>query len=195
MEGKVETGFVYLPWKFRRKNIKDSKNILIDIDSKASICPGYSKCNFAMVVNIMVVVFILQVDICSAQMKGLFPAINDLSSFTNVRTTSSCGLNKKPMTYCISSVSDESMKSCTQRTCLFNCCPTCGIASPSSLNLDNAPKSNGVYISSQRHPYSKSIASNSYNFLTGYISSPSTVSSSSNFTFTVWIKQEKLNDG
>ena len=173
-----------VPWKYRRKLHGRSRT---RNDGGKSITTGK--------ILLFVTFFSLHFDPALGQLNGLFPAIKDLSSFTNVRTSSTCGLNDNLMAYCISNVEESSIESCKQRTCLFNCCPTCGTKSPSYITFDNNVKSSGVFVSSERHPYNKVLGSNSWNFLNNGFILSSIKSDSSNFTFTTWIKQEKSNDG
>lgn len=160
--------FYDTPWKFRRKNIKSYFLTLL-------------------------ILLILSNE--SYQLNGLFPKIEDLSSFTSVKTSSTCGLENKLMTYCVSSVLNSSLTSCTQRSCLYSCCRTCGSTTPSFIDLSkDAFKSNNVFISANRHPDSKQF-SDSFSFQdNGYLRYGS-VSASSNFSFTAWINQENGNTG
>ena len=182
-----------LPWKFRRKHHLQKKDRQ-ERGVRNSAMPLNKYTNNIFFIIILIGIFYVKPT--QGQLKGLFPAIKDLSSFTkNIKTSSTCGLNDNLMTYCISEVDKKSIESCTQRACLFNCCPTCGTQSPSYIVFDDKQKSNGVYVSSERHPYNKVLGSNSLNFQTnGYIMSQ-TKSESSNFTFALWIKQEKSNNG
>ena len=182
-----------LPWKFRRKHHLskvdmqggEGRNSVINFNKYAN--------NIFFIITFIGIFYIKPTQ---GQLKGLFPGIRDFSSFTkNIKTSSTCGLNDKLMTYCISTVEETSIQSCTQRTCLFNCCPTCGTKSPSYIVFDNKPKSNGVYVSSERHPYNKVLGSNSMNFQTNGFIQSQTKLESSNFTFTAWIKQENSNNG
>ena len=156
--------------------------------SKRFECFRFSWCFF-----VLLILFSSLSDTVHAN--GLFPRIEDLSSFTNVKTSSSCGLNNKQMTYCISSLSNNSIKTCTQRTCLLNCCQDCGTFSPSHIKLDNAQRSSGVFISADKHPFVKKLDSNSLNFQTNGFIIYSPAPAVSNFTFAVWMKQSKQNYG
>ena len=184
MDGYNEFTHKIVPWKFRRKHhLQEGTKINTANKSIKKIF---------LVISLVIILYIKPTH---GQIKGLFPAIKDLSSFTDVKASSTCGLNDSLMTYCISNVEDSSIQSCTQRTCLFNCCPTCGTKSPSYIIFDNKQKSNGVFVSSERHPYNKVLGSNSWNFQSNGFIQSSIKSESSNFSFTSWIKQEKSNDG
>lgn len=144
---------------------------------------------------VLLFIYFLTLPIPSSQLGGLFPKIEDLSSFTSVKTSSTCGLQNTLMSYCISLVSHDSISACTQRSCLFSCCQDCGTISPPYINLfKDALKSNGVYISANRHPGSDQF-SNSLNFQKNGYLIYSSVSASSNFSFAAWINQEGSNNG
>ena len=180
-----------IPWKFRRK---DSSKRGKKKSCVTCFCFGLPQ-TFDMNFYMVFVIFIHFFGVTNGQLKGLFPAIKDLSSFTDIKTSSTCGLNNNQMTYCISTVEDSSTTSCTQRTCLLNCCLTCGTSLPTYIDLDKAQRSNGVFISSSRQPYDKDIRSTSWSFTDNGFISYSSVSDSSNFTLTTWFKQQKSNNG
>ncbi|XP_066923568.1 usherin-like [Clytia hemisphaerica] len=192
-EFRGSSKFDIVPWKFRRKNLsKTNKKTFHHI---VCFCFGFPQA-FDMKFCMVFVFFIQFFGVTNGQqLKGLFPAIKDLSSFTDIKTSSTCGLNNNQMTYCISTVEDSSTSSCTQRTCLLNCCLTCGTSLPTYIDLDKAQRSNGVFISSSRQPYDKDIRSTSWSFTDNGFISYSSVSDTSNFTFTTWFKQQKSNNG
>lgn len=120
---------------------------------------------------------------------GLFPSVKDLSRFKPITATNTCGFNSKAMDYCISTLSDSSLRTCTKSSCQFGCCLSCGTSPPVYVDLDAFSKDSlsGVYVSTDTRPGSN-VFSNSREFITGYLSylSPSV---NSNFSFALWIKQ------
>ena len=125
---------------------------------------------------------------------GLFPAVVDLSSFKPVTTTSTCGLNNNQMTYCISSTSSSSLDTCTQRTCLHNCCDKCSTSKPVFTDIDKSGVQQGkIYVSADRRPGSETF-SNSLQFYDGQIIR-SNIPAAFNLSFAVWVKQEDGNEG
>ena len=120
---------------------------------------------------------------------GLFPSVKDLSRFKPITSTNTCGFNSKAMDYCISTLSDISLKTCTKSFCQFGCCLSCGTSPPVYVDLDafSTDSPGGVYVSTDIRPGSN-VFSNSREFITGYLSylAPSV---NSNFSFALWLKQ------
>ena len=188
MDGLIEASFAFLPWKFRRKlDLKKDNGKTVHISS--------SNCRAIDIDIRHCLLLLILFSLGNVNGKGHFPEIKDLSSFGDVKTSSSCGLNNKQMSYCISNIKNESILQCTQKTCLLNCCEKCGVSSPTFIFLDKAQRSSGVYISADKHPYSSKLDSNSLNFQTNGFIFDNTFSGSSNFTFATWIKQETQNVG
>ena len=176
-----------IPWKFRRKQnnfARKEKTI------------AFSK-TYCRIYLLLIVVSSSFLPGGNAQQLsgGLFPGVKDVASFKSITTTSTCGLNNKQTTFCMSSIYNKSITSCTQRTCLFNCCEKCGKSTPSYVDIDiKGTVSGGIYISADRRPKSD-IYSQSKSFINkGYIVYNS-IAASSNFTFATWVKQNVNNVG
>lgn len=80
-------------------------------------------------------VFLLQTFRSLAGFRGIYPPVTELSKFKSVQTSSTCGLNNVPMRYCVSSTSNQTVSTCTQFTCLFDCCTNCGKTKPPDLSM------------------------------------------------------------
>ena len=126
---------------------------------------------------------------------GLFPTITDLAMFKPVKSSSNCGFNNSKTTYCMSSIEEDSLKTCTLQTCLIECCDKCGMFTPPYIDLDkDGVFSNGVFISSDLHPNS-GLFKDSRNFQNGGFVKTKTPLLTTNFTLTSWIKQSVRNIG
>lgn len=164
--------FTLSPWKYRRKLVNE----------------------FSLFVYILTLLSFSIPSFNTQKLRGgLFPDVRDLSSFRPVKASSTCGLGNA-QTYCTSSVSNDSLISCTQQTCDLQCCEKCGSSTPHFTDIGkDGTTSIGVYTSADRRPGSD-VFSESKDIRSGSITSKK-FDTSSNFTFTTWMKQSAQNSG
>lgn len=169
-----------IPWK-RRKKLKVQMSFFNFLWTDYTV--------------LLVILFLLIENSCMSETGGMFPRVEDLSTFKPVKVTSSCGLNNKTMTYCKSDKNISSLNACDRSECRFSCCKNCGAYRPSSINIDKDGKTVGnVYVSNDVRPKTRFDSEGSKNFLSGYIMYKPLVPSS-NFTFAGWFKQIFGNSG
>lgn len=125
---------------------------------------------------------------------GYFPVLVDLAALKPISATSTCGATSSK--YCSSRTSSDSVKTCVEKTCKLDCCPTCGSKSPTNYDLsigtrigiESGPPRIGSNVSSLRFQLSRtSSISPSYIPFIEYISK--------GFAISVWIKQVTGNKG
>ena len=147
--------------------------------------------------GIAVLLVLLQSSSAQTTIRGLYPPVTELSKFRSVTASSTCGLNNVPMSYCMSSTNNASLTTCTELTCLLDCCSTCGKTKPTSLNilsgtLNSVTQSSDVRTGSTAGSTSSSFGAGSY---VEYLNLAASNIQQRGFSFSTWVKQQSANIG
>ena len=141
--------------------------------------------------------FLCQIVAAQGTIRGLFPAVQELSSFKPIKSSSTCGLQGQSMKYCISK-NNQSLITCTERTCLQDCCSTCGRSTPSHMNLESGTSFQVTSINNDSRPGSlpgtiaKRFSTGSYITFRNLQASNVQVMG---LSITAWVKQQTGNTG
>ena len=145
------------------------------------------------------VLLLVLLEASSAQtaIRGLYPPVTELSKFRSVTASSTCGLNNVQMSYCMSSTNNASLTTCTELTCLLNCCSTCGRTKPTSLDilsgtLNSVTQSSDVRAGSAAGSRSSVFGAGSY---VEYRNLAASNMQLRGFSFSAWVKQQSANIG
>ena len=147
---------------------------------------------------VLILIFLTVADIGQTQtaIRGLYPPVTELSKFKAVKASSTCGLNNMPMTYCMSSLNNQTLINCTRLNCLLDCCSTCGKTQPIHTNILSG---SGVLVTqvTDTRPGSAT-GSRSSSFSTGsYITYANLPASNKQLGMSVcsWIKKQSSGPG
>ena len=146
---------------------------------------------------IIILLAFLQTFSAQTTIRGLYPPVTELSKFKSVTASSTCGLNNVRMAYCMSSTNNVTLTTCTQLSCLLDCCSSCGKTKPNNLNLLSGTLVQITQSSDVRA--GSTVGSQSSSFRAGSYATYSTLAAANvpqqGFSISAWVKQQNGNIG
>jgi hypothetical protein len=132
-----------------------------------------------------------------AKSLSFFPTMKTLADYAPINSSSTCG--SPSITVCRSSSQISSIDVCTEDSCKFACCETCGKAKPTPSDLGKHQNTNKVgIINGNPRPGS---SDQSFSFKSAFnshmdpLAVPAIYYKSKGFTLSVWVKQKSKNKG